>query len=148
TGGFLTRGVGKSRRRGRPASLTRPQDLLSLGFSKKMCGDSLPPPEEQHPPLFLFPFPPSVPLVGNLHSLEFFGEQIGPAIYTMLLLDVIRSRAGALERARLARELHDGVIQSLVGAEMQVEAWRRHQENKKPFLSSRSIPSTEELEKL
>jgi signal transduction histidine kinase len=29
------------------------------------------------------------------------------------------------ERARVARELHDGVIQSLVGLEMQVDVWRR-----------------------
>jgi signal transduction histidine kinase len=29
------------------------------------------------------------------------------------------------ERARVARELHDGVIQSLIGLEMQVDVWRR-----------------------
>jgi two-component sensor histidine kinase len=147
-GGFATTGLDKGRRRVRPASLTLPKDLLSWDSSKTVCGTSLRLGEEQHSRLFLFDLPPSLPLLDTLHSLEFFGEQIGPAIYTMLLLDVIRSRAGAIERARLARELHDGVIQSLVGAEMQVEAWRRHQENKKPFLSSRSIPSTEELEKL
>jgi len=79
--------------------------------------------------------------------LEFFAEQIGPAIYTMLLLDVLRSRAGAIERARLARELHDGVIQSLVGAEMQVEAWRRHRQYLGP-LNVSSIPSVDDLENL
>jgi signal transduction histidine kinase len=29
------------------------------------------------------------------------------------------------ERARVARELHDGVLQSLIGLEMQVDVWRR-----------------------
>jgi signal transduction histidine kinase len=32
---------------------------------------------------------------------------------------------GAAERARVARELHDGVIQSLIGLEMEVDGWRR-----------------------
>ena len=104
--------------------------------------------EEQYSRLFLLDPPPSLPLLDLLHSLEFFAEQIGPAIYTMLLLDVIRSRAGAIERARLARELHDGVIQSLVGAEMQVAAWRRHQEKNEPFLPSRAVPAMEDLGKL
>ena len=36
-----------------------------------------------------------------------------------------QTNAIALERARLARELHDGVIQSLVGIEMQLEVIRR-----------------------
>ena len=35
------------------------------------------------------------------------------------------AKAIATERARLARELHDGVIQSLVGIEMQLEVIRR-----------------------
>ena len=41
----------------------------------------------------------------------------------------MHSRGGAAERARVARELHDGVIQSLIGLEMQVDVWRRSAEN-------------------
>jgi two-component system sensor histidine kinase DegS len=37
----------------------------------------------------------------------------------------LRRRAGALERARLVRELHDGAVQSLIGVEMQVDVLRR-----------------------
>jgi len=37
----------------------------------------------------------------------------------------LRLRAGAVERARFARELHDGAIQSLIAVEMQVDVLRR-----------------------
>jgi hypothetical protein len=51
--------------------------------------------------------------------------RIGPAIHMLDLVGQLGSRVGAAARARVARELHDGVIQSLIGLEMQVEVWRR-----------------------
>ena len=51
--------------------------------------------------------------------------QIGPAIYTVYLLRQLRSRAGAVERARVARELHDGAIQVLIAVEMEVDVLKR-----------------------
>ena len=51
--------------------------------------------------------------------------QLGVSLYSVYLLGRLRSRASAMERARLARELHDGVIQSLVGLEMHVDVLRR-----------------------
>ena len=106
--------------------LSRDGELLPLDSSRSLCTTSVRLGEEQHCRLFMFDPSPSIPSRDTLNSLEFLGEQIGPAIYTMLLLDVIRSRAGAIERARLARELHDGVIQSLVGAELQVAGRGMH----------------------
>jgi signal transduction histidine kinase len=41
------------------------------------------------------------------------------------LLRRLRLRAGAVERARFARELHDGAVQSLIAVEMQVDVLRR-----------------------
>jgi hypothetical protein len=52
-------------------------------------------------------------------------RQVGPAIYNVYLLSRLRARVGAIERARMARDLHDGVIQSLIGLEMQIAALRR-----------------------
>lgn len=52
-------------------------------------------------------------------------QQVGPAVYNLYLVRRLRSRAGAIERARAARELHDGAIQSLIAAEMQVDVLRR-----------------------
>ena len=52
-------------------------------------------------------------------------RQIGPAVYNVYLLHRLRRRAGAAERARFARELHDGAVQSLIAVEMQVDVLRR-----------------------
>ena len=52
-------------------------------------------------------------------------RQVGPSLYSVYLLRRLRTRAGAIERARVARELHDGAIQSLIAVEMQVDVLRR-----------------------
>ncbi len=62
----------------------------------------------------------------ELGFLQDMVRQITPAIYNLYLLRRLRSRAGAAERARLVRELHDGAVQSLIGVEMQVDVLRRH----------------------
>lgn len=61
----------------------------------------------------------------ELQFLQDLVRQVGPAIYNLYLLRRLRRRAGALERARLVRELHDGAVQSLIGVEMQVDVLRR-----------------------
>ncbi len=75
----------------------------------------------------LFLLDPS--LAGNteeeLHFLQELVRQAGPAVYNVLLLRRLRLRAGAVERARFARELHDGAVQSLIAVEMQVDVLRR-----------------------
>jgi signal transduction histidine kinase len=57
--------------------------------------------------------------------LQMLMRNVGPALYNVYLLRRMRSRAGAMERARVARELHDGAIQSLIAVEMQVDVLRR-----------------------
>lgn len=51
-------------------------------------------------------------------------RQVSPAVFSVYLQNRLEEKAGALERARVARELHDGVIQSLIGVEMQLEVLR------------------------
>jgi signal transduction histidine kinase len=63
--------------------------------------------------------------VGFLLGLS---RYVGPALYNVYLTGRLRSRAGAVERARVARELHDGVIQSLISLEMQMDVLRRYPE--------------------
>lgn len=65
------------------------------------------------------------PLERRLHFLEQLADHITPALTNVLLLRRLRSRAGAAERARVARELHDGAIQALFGIAMRIEAIRR-----------------------
>ena len=52
-------------------------------------------------------------------------RQVAPALYSIYLFRRLRFRAGAMERARVARELHDTAIQSLISIEMQVDVLRR-----------------------
>ena len=75
----------------------------------------------------IFLFDPSI--TGDTEEeLRFFQElvrQIGPAVYNVYLLSRLRRRTEAMERARFARELHDGAVQSLIAVEMQVDVLRR-----------------------
>ncbi len=52
-------------------------------------------------------------------------RQVAPALYSVYVFRRFRSRAGAMERSRVARELHDTAIQSLISIEMQVDVLRR-----------------------
>lgn len=61
----------------------------------------------------------------ELRFLSSLVQLVGPAIYNVYLLHRLRRRAGAAERARFARELHDGAVQSLIAVEMQVDVLRR-----------------------
>jgi signal transduction histidine kinase len=62
----------------------------------------------------------------NRESAIAFGQRIlrhiGPAVYNVYLLHRLRSRSAANERARVARELHDGIIQSVLGVQIQLHA--------------------------
>jgi signal transduction histidine kinase len=60
-------------------------------------------------------------------------RQVGPAVYNVYLLHRLRRRASAAERARVARELHDGAVQSLIAVEMQVDVLRRQAEANLPI---------------
>jgi signal transduction histidine kinase len=66
---------------------------------------------------------------GDSRFLAALIREIGPIIYNKFLVGRLRSRAQAKERLRLAQELHDGVIQSLIGVEMQIDLLRRAQES-------------------
>ena len=62
---------------------------------------------------------------GELRFLHGLVQEVGPAIYGVYRLRRLRSRAMSMERARIARELHDGVIQTLIGIEMEIAVQRR-----------------------
>lgn len=61
----------------------------------------------------------------NLRFLQVVLGQVGPALFNLYLQRRLVSRSGALERGDIARQLHDGVIQSLIGIEMQIDVLRR-----------------------
>lgn len=72
----------------------------------------------------------------ELRFLQEMVRQVGPAIYNVYLLRRLRLRAGAVERARVARELHDGAVQSLIAMEMQVDVVRRQSAGESERVSS------------
>lgn len=72
----------------------------------------------------------------ELRFLQEFGQQVGPAIYNVYLMRRLRERAGADERKRLARELHDGAVQSLIAVEMQLDVLRRQSGTQSPVVNS------------
>jgi len=72
----------------------------------------------------------------ELQFLTEFAQQVGPAVYNVYLMRRLRERAGALERARFARELHDGAIQSLIAVEMQLDVLRRQSGTEVPVVNS------------
>jgi signal transduction histidine kinase len=75
----------------------------------------------------------------ELRILDTIARQVGPALYSLERLSQLRSRVGAAERARVARDLHDGVIQALIGLEMRVDVWRREARDA-------DLPSASQLE--
>ena len=72
----------------------------------------------------------------ELRFLQEFAHQVGPAIYNVYLVRRLRERAGALERSRFARELHDGAIQSLIAVEMQLDVLRRQSGTQAPVVNT------------
>jgi signal transduction histidine kinase len=79
--------------------------------------------------LMLFdPFPHRLrePHLAFLHTIC---SHAGPALYSVYLISRLRARVGAVERARIARELHDGVIQSMFSMQLQLETVRRRSES-------------------
>jgi signal transduction histidine kinase len=80
---------------------------------------------EWHARAYLFDIRGRRGLERQLHFLEELAEHVTPALTNVFLFRRLRARAGAAERARVARELHDGAIQAIIGIEMKIEAMRR-----------------------
>jgi signal transduction histidine kinase len=73
-------------------------------------------------------FDPKAAALDDLYFLRGLVRHAGPALYNEFLVRRVRSRVSETERARLARELHDGLLQSLIGLEMEIEVLRRSAE--------------------
>jgi signal transduction histidine kinase len=63
--------------------------------------------------------------VRGIRLLQRVAISVTPALQSIYLIRRLRSRAEAAERARIARDLHDTSIQSLIGVEMELLALSR-----------------------
>jgi signal transduction histidine kinase len=61
----------------------------------------------------------------DLAWLERIATHIAPALENIFLLRHLRARAIEAERSRIARDLHDGILQTLLSIEIQLDVLRR-----------------------
>jgi signal transduction histidine kinase len=61
----------------------------------------------------------------DLVWLENIARHIGPTLENIFLLRHLRARAIEAERSRIARDLHDGILQTLLSIEIQLDVLRR-----------------------
>jgi signal transduction histidine kinase len=107
------------------ATMMLPPEIVEARPFTTVAASNLGLAEEWRGRVYLFDAVGADNLERSLHFLEQLTEHITPALTNVFLLRRLRSRAGAVERARVARELHDGAIQSLFGIQMKIEALRR-----------------------
>jgi signal transduction histidine kinase len=61
----------------------------------------------------------------DLAWLEDIAQHISPTLENIFLLRHLRARAIEAERSRIARDLHDGILQTLLSIEIQLDVLRR-----------------------
>jgi len=61
----------------------------------------------------------------DLVWIENIASHIGPTLENIFLLRHLRARAIEAERSRIARDLHDGILQTLLSIEIQLDVLRR-----------------------
>jgi len=61
----------------------------------------------------------------DLRWLEQILRHLGPPMENLFLLRHLRSRAIEAERSRISRDLHDGILQTLLSVEIQLDVLRR-----------------------
>ncbi|HEV2501170.1 MAG TPA: histidine kinase [Terriglobia bacterium] len=106
-------------------SCALPGELFSENSFRTMLATTFALGKEWSGRVFLFDLHKASRLAADL---RFFRELVGeaaPAVHGVYLLQRSRSRARTSERAHVARDLHDGVIQSLIALEMRVDGLRR-----------------------
>jgi len=101
--------------------------------------------EEWSGRLFLINPKPGTSRLVRLRHLRTLVRQVSPAVSGAYVLRRLRSKASAIERMRVAQELHDGAIQSLIALEMQIHALRRHSERSFKGLGAELVKIEEAL---
>lgn len=107
------------------------QSLMAVSFQFR---------EEWRGRLFLIEPEVAMPKDSAIRLLRTLVEQVAPTVYSVYLGSRLRAQARALERSRVAAEIHDGAVQSLIAVELEIEALRRRMND--------SLGATEDLARL
>ncbi|MGH9354614.1 MAG: sensor histidine kinase, partial [Terriglobia bacterium] len=107
------------------ASCPVPGGVFSQQFSRSLMGTAFTLRNEWSGRVFLFDVQNASRMSRDLAFFHQLVREAAPAVHSAYLLGRLRFRARAIERARIARDLHDGVIQSLITLEMEVGVLRR-----------------------
>jgi signal transduction histidine kinase len=102
-----------------------PDDFLAEHPFRRLLSVSLDLKEGWNVRIFLID---PLPLFGGHAGLRFLHQSlhaVAPAIEGVLILSHLKSRAEAIAAGHIARDLHDGAIQSLAGILLQIEELRR-----------------------
>ncbi len=81
---------------------------------------------------------------GDLRQFEQIVRHLGPPLESVFLLHHLRSRAVESERSRISRDLHDGILQTLLSLNIQLDVLRR----KLSRISQESANELANLEKI
>jgi signal transduction histidine kinase len=114
--------VGLDGRRIWQHGLTVPSDVLKTRF-RALFGARIALGDDWKGCVFLFT--KRTAGASELRAFHASVSQLAQAVYSLHLVRGVTSRARTLERARVAREIHDGMIQSVLALEMRTAALRR-----------------------
>jgi signal transduction histidine kinase len=82
-------------------------------------------PNEWSGRLFVLDSKSKIHAASELEFLQSLIWEALPTVYHVYVLQRLRSRVRAQERLRIAHEMHDGLLQSLISVEMQMDVLRR-----------------------
>jgi signal transduction histidine kinase len=122
-------------------NITYPQEFVNLHFFQSLLAAKIAFGQELAGRLFILDPHLKLDRVQELAFIQRVVRLVIPTLYNVYLWRRLKARTGAIERARIARDLHDGVIQSLIGLEMQLDVMKHRTEGGQP-------PSAGEVERV
>jgi signal transduction histidine kinase len=108
-----------------PAELVPPPGFIAMHPFGRVVGVSPMLDGEWTGRLFIIEPALRVPRETMVRFAQRLASHAGRVLYGYYLVHKVRTRAQSTERSRIARELHDGITQTLLGLEMEIVALRR-----------------------
>jgi signal transduction histidine kinase len=106
-----------------------PQEFVNLHLFESLLGAKVAFGQELAGRLFILNPQLKLDRLQEVAFIQRVVRSVIPTLYNVYLWRRLKARTGAMERARIARDLHDGVIQSLIGLEMQLDVMKHRTES-------------------